>query len=41
VLGGLIADIVEGVENEWAPRFGWRSLGSRRVEQARFLPDER
>lgn len=41
VLGGLIVDIVEGVENEWAPRFGWRSLGSRRVEQARFLPDER
>jgi len=38
VLGGLIADVVEGVENCWAPRFAWRSLGLRSVEQARYLP---
>ncbi len=40
VLGGLIADVVEGVANDWAPRFAWRSLGLRTVEQARYLPDE-
>ena len=40
VLGGLIADVVEGVENRWAPRFAWRSLGTRAAEQARYLPGE-
>ncbi len=40
VLGGLIADIVEGVDNPWAARFAWRSLGVRSAEQARFLPEK-
>ena len=40
VLGGLIADVVEGVENCWAPRFAWRLLGLRTAEQARYLPEE-
>ena len=40
ILGGLIADVTEGVKNDWAPRFAWRALGLRTVEQARFLPDE-
>ncbi len=40
ILGGLIADVVEDVENSWAPRFAWRSLGLRTAEQARYLPDE-
>lgn len=40
VLGGLIADILEGRHNPWAARFAWRSLGVRSVEQARYFPDE-
>ena len=40
LLGGLIADVVEGTENRWARRFAWRSLGLRGAEQARYLPEE-
>jgi glycine/D-amino acid oxidase-like deaminating enzyme len=35
VLGGIIADVVEGRDNPWAHRFRWRQLGTRRVEPAR------
>lgn len=27
-LGGIIADVVEGKQNRWAPRFRWRERGS-------------
>ena len=38
VLGPLIADVVEGVPNDWAPRFRWRELGAGVVieEASRF-----
>lgn len=36
VLGGIIADVVEGVPNRWTERFRWRTLGARRSEAARF-----
>jgi glycine/D-amino acid oxidase-like deaminating enzyme len=36
VLGGLVADRVEGVENRWGDRFRWREAGARRTEAARF-----
>ncbi len=35
ILGGLIADVVEGVPNAWAPRFGWRRRDVDRREAAR------
>ena len=39
VLGGLIADVVEGAEHPWAERFAWREPEARTFEQARFAPD--
>ena len=36
VLGGLVADAVEGEENRWAHRFRWRGAGENRTEDARF-----
>lgn len=38
VLGPLIADVVEGIPNEWAMKFRWRSLGADAVieEASRF-----
>lgn len=36
ILGGLIADILEGKSNRWADRFQWRDRATRRTEQARF-----
>ncbi len=35
VLGGMIADVLEGRPNPWAHRFSWRSLGQSRPEAAR------
>lgn len=35
LLGGIVADVVEGRENRRARRFGWRSAGPRRTEAAR------
>lgn len=35
VIGGVIADVVEGKENEWARRFRWREPGGGRKEHAR------
>lgn len=35
VLGGLIADVVEGKPNEWAGRFRWRARGRDATEAAR------
>lgn len=35
VLGGLIADVVEGRPNAWAPRFRWRARGPDAKEAAR------
>ncbi|MGA9531258.1 MAG: FAD-dependent oxidoreductase [Anaerolineales bacterium] len=37
VLGGIIADAVEGVESEESLRFGWRPAGGRTSEQARHM----
>jgi glycine/D-amino acid oxidase-like deaminating enzyme len=35
MLGGLVADAVQGRDNPWLERFAWRTGGHRRVEQAR------
>ncbi len=35
LLGPLVADLVEGVENRWAERFRWRDRASPRYEEAR------
>jgi glycine/D-amino acid oxidase-like deaminating enzyme len=35
VLGGLIADVLEGRPNPWAYRFRWRSVGEARTDAAR------
>jgi glycine/D-amino acid oxidase-like deaminating enzyme len=35
VLGGLIADAVQGTPGPWAHRFGWRQRGELRTEHAR------
>jgi glycine/D-amino acid oxidase-like deaminating enzyme len=40
VLGGLIADVVEGQPNAWAPRFRWRARGPARKEAARATSSE-
>jgi glycine/D-amino acid oxidase-like deaminating enzyme len=37
VLGGIIADAVEGVESDERSRFGWRPAGGRTTEQARHM----
>jgi glycine/D-amino acid oxidase-like deaminating enzyme len=36
VLGGIVADVVEGRANAWRPRFAWRAAGQRRTEAMRF-----
>ncbi len=36
VLGGIIADVVEGRASRWLRRFRWRSVPSRRSEEARM-----
>ena len=35
VLGGLVADAVEGVENPYSQRFAWRPLGEIKIEEMR------
>lgn len=37
VLGGIIADAVEGRESRWLSRFAWRTPASNRKEEARLL----
>lgn len=39
VLGQLIADVIERRANRWATRFRWRSVGTPRAEEARFVGD--
>jgi glycine/D-amino acid oxidase-like deaminating enzyme len=36
VIGGIIADVIEGVPNRWASRFRWRAGGEGRREEARY-----
>ena len=36
VLGGLTADALEGAENAYSERFGWRSLGEIKSEDIRY-----
>ena len=36
VLGGLIADAVQGVSNPYLERFEWRSTGEMSTEDARY-----
>ena len=36
VLGGLVADELEGVENPYSQRFGWRSLAETKKEEMRY-----
>jgi glycine/D-amino acid oxidase-like deaminating enzyme len=35
VLGGIVADTIEGVPNRWAQRFAWRERSTARAERAR------
>jgi glycine/D-amino acid oxidase-like deaminating enzyme len=37
VLGAIVADVAEGRDNRWAPRFRWRAPGRRATERARYL----
>ncbi|MDH3271464.1 MAG: FAD-dependent oxidoreductase, partial [Gemmatimonadota bacterium] len=37
LLGGIIADAVEGRQNRWLARFAWRSPTSSKSEEARYL----
>lgn len=37
LLGGIIADVVEGKRNVWADRFRWRRPGVRHTEDARHM----
>ncbi|HZO15743.1 MAG TPA: FAD-dependent oxidoreductase [Polyangiaceae bacterium] len=37
LLGGIIADAVEGVDNRWAHRFRWRERANERREDARSV----
>jgi glycine/D-amino acid oxidase-like deaminating enzyme len=37
VLGSIVADVAEGRDNAWAPRFRWRAPGPRATERARYL----
>ena len=39
LLGGLIADVLEGRANRYATRFAWRERGELGKEEARFLED--
>ena len=36
VLGGLIADALEGTKNSYSERFAWRSLGEIKSEDIRY-----
>lgn len=36
LLGGIIADALEGIESPASDRFGWRDRGERRTEEARY-----
>lgn len=36
VLGGLVADALEGIENPYSQRFAWRPLGDMKREDMRF-----
>ena len=36
VLGGLVADVLEGVENPYSQRFAWRPLGEMKLEDMRY-----
>jgi glycine/D-amino acid oxidase-like deaminating enzyme len=38
VLGPLIADVIEGISNDWAPKFRWRTLAPNKIseEAARY-----
>ncbi len=40
VLGPLIADVIEGISNDWAPKFRWRTLAPYTIseEAARYQP---
>lgn len=39
VLGDVIADAVEGIDNPRSSRFGWRKRGQLKTEEARFTGD--
>ncbi|RMH23089.1 MAG: FAD-dependent oxidoreductase, partial [Gemmatimonadetes bacterium] len=39
VLGEIVANVLEGRPDEWAPRFAWREAGARRREAARWDPE--
>ncbi len=39
VLGGLVADALEGVENPYSRRFAWRPLGEIKTEDIRYTGD--
>jgi glycine/D-amino acid oxidase-like deaminating enzyme len=39
VLGPIIADVIERQASRWAPRFRWRSVGTPRAEEARYVGD--
>lgn len=36
VLGGLVADALEGIENPYSQRFAWRPLGKMKLEDMRY-----
>jgi glycine/D-amino acid oxidase-like deaminating enzyme len=36
VIGGIVADALEGRENRWSRRFRWRTDGERKTEEARL-----
>ena len=36
VLGGLVADALEGIQNAYSDRFSWRSLGDVKSEEIRY-----
>ncbi|HAA94228.1 MAG TPA: sarcosine oxidase, partial [Dehalococcoidia bacterium] len=36
VLGGLVADALEGIENPYSKRFAWRALGEVKHEEIRY-----
>jgi glycine/D-amino acid oxidase-like deaminating enzyme len=36
VLGGLVADALEGIENPYSQRFAWRPLGEMKLEDMRY-----
>ena len=36
VLGGLVADALEGIESPYSQRFAWRPLGEMKLEDMRY-----